>query len=158
MDDFSAKLTAARRRGSPEETALKNESRLPLEASLRELGYYVNGTAQGHLSTLLSSGFSTSDPRVSAQVPLKVGAVRLSDGRQSGQIRLDFEKQRSVLMYEYQYRQEREAEWSERFATSSSRGNIIAPLEAAIRHDVRVRAVNTKGVGDWSDTVSILVR
>lgn len=85
-------------------------------------------------------------------------AVKLSDGRQSTQARLDFAAQRKVLMYEYQYRQEGETEWGERFATSSSRFNIIAPLVVATRYEVRVRAVNTQGVGDWSDTASILVR
>src|SRR5690606_9653972 len=84
VDDFSTKLTAARRRGSPVETALKNESRLPLEAALRQLAYYVNGVAEGHLSTLLSSGFPTNGANGSVQSPLKVEGVKLSDGRQSG--------------------------------------------------------------------------
>lgn len=158
LDDFSAKLSAARRRGSPEETALKNESRLPLEAALRQLVYYVNGVAEGHLSTLLSSGFPTNSANGSVQVPLKVDGLKLSDGRQSGQVRLDFDKQRNVLMYEYQYRLQGEGEWSERLVTSSSRANIIAPLTVAERHEMRVRAVNTQGTGDWSDSASILVR
>lgn len=158
LDDFSLKLAAARRRGSPEETALKNESREPLETALQQLAYYVNSVAQGHLSTLLSSGFPTNSVGTPVQIPLKVEAVKLTDGRQSMQARLDFAAQRKVLMYEYQYRQEAEEEWSERFATSSSRVNIIAPLVVAKRYEVRVRAVNTQGAGDWSDTASILVR
>ncbi|SFS39585.1 fibronectin type III domain-containing protein [Sphingobacterium wenxiniae] len=158
LDDFSTKLAAARRRGSPEETALKNESREPLQLALQKLAYYVNGIAQGHLSTLLSSGFQTNSAGTIVQVPLKVERVRLSDGRQSGHVRLDFESQRKVLMYEYQYRMESESEWSDRLVTSSSKANIIAPLEVAQRYEVRVRAVNTHGVGDWSDTARILVR
>ncbi|PRD56050.1 fibronectin type III domain-containing protein [Sphingobacterium gobiense] len=158
LDDFSAKLSAARRRGSPEETALKNESRLPLEAALRQLAYYVNSVTEGHLSTLLSSGFPTNGAGGSVQVPLKVEGVKLGDGRQSGQMRLDFDKQRNVLLYEYQYRLQGENEWSERFATSSSRANIIAPLMAAERYEVRVRALNTQGTGDWSDHATMIVR
>ncbi len=158
VDDFSTKLSAARRRGSPEETALKNESRLPLEAALRQLAYYVNGTADGHLSTLLSSGFPTNGANGTVQVPLKVESLKLSDGRQSGQVRLDFGKQRNVLMYEYQYRLQGESDWSERLVTSSSRANIIAPLMVAERYEVRVRALNTQGTGDWSDNANILVR
>ena len=159
LDDFSAKLAVSRRRGSPEETALKDESRLPLEAALRQLGYYVNGVAEGQLSTLLSSGFptnsGTSNPVL---VPLKVEAVKLSDGRQSGQVRLDFQSQPNVRMYEYQYRSEDDEQWSDRYTTSSSRGNIIAPLAVAKVHEVRVRAINTRGVGDWSNAATILVR
>ena len=158
LDDFSARLSASRRRGSPEETALKNESRLPLEAALRQLAYYVNSISDGHLSTLLSSGFPTNSAGGSVQVPLKVEGVKLGDGRQSGQVRLDFARQRNVLVYEYQFRIVGGDEWSERFTTSSSRANIIAPLAVAERHEVRVRAVNTQGTGDWSDNASILVR
>ena len=129
-----------------------------MEAALRQLAYYVNGVAEGHLSTLLSSGFPTNSMTGSAQVPLKVEAVRLTDGRQSGQVRLDFGKQRHVLLYEYQYRMVEEEEWSERYTTSSSRGNIIAPLTVAQRYEARVRAINTQGVGDWSDNANILER
>ena len=159
LDDFSTKLAVSRRRGSPEETALKDESRLPLEAALRQLGYYVNSVAEGQLSTLLSSGFPTnSGMNTRVQTPLKVEAVKLSDGRQSGQVRLDFQKQPKVLMYEYQYRAEGDEQWSDRYATTSSRGNIIAPLAVAKVHEIRVRAVNTRGVGDWSNAATILVR
>ncbi|WP_437922483.1 hypothetical protein, partial [Sphingobacterium sp. LRF_L2] len=35
LDDFSSKLAACRRRGSPEDTALKDESRPLLEAGLQ---------------------------------------------------------------------------------------------------------------------------
>lgn len=60
LEDFITKLAVSRKRGSPEDTALKNESRGPLIVALQQLGYDVNGVAQGHLSTLLSSGFPTN--------------------------------------------------------------------------------------------------
>ncbi len=160
LDDFTAKLAASRKRGSPEDTALKKESKEPLAEALQQLAYYVNSVAKGHLSTLLSSGFPTNSQGVSELVPMPVEAVRLSDGRQSGQVRLDFDKQTGVKVYEYRYRiwEGLEDEWSDRLSTTSSRGNIIAPLEVGLRYEVQVRAVNTKGAGDWSQTVSILVR
>lgn len=158
LDDFTIKLSASRRRGSPEDTALKDESKKPLVAELQKLAYHVNAVADGQLSVLLSSGFSTNQGRISALVPLTVEGVKLQDGRQSGQVRLDFNKQKQVLMYEYQYRMVGEEEWSDRMVTSSSRANIIAPLTVAQRYEVRVRAVNTQGTGDWSDTATILVR
>lgn len=160
LDDFSVKLAAARKRGSPEDTALKDESRVPLIGALQKLGYYVNGVAAGQLSVLLSSGFPTNSPAVGNLVPLRVDAVRLSDSRQTGQMRLDFAKQNKVLLYEYMYRAQTvpESEWSERFTTSSSRGNIIAPLEEGVRYEVRVRAVNSQGTGDWSQVAVWLVR
>lgn len=160
LDDFSNKLAQARKRGSPEDTALKGDSRMVLEDSLQQLGYYVNSVAKGHLATVLSSGFPVSTSPTTNLVPLRVESVKLSDGRQSGQVRLDFAKQNKVLLYEYCYRQhsEPELEWSERITTTSSRGNIIAPLPPGERVEVRVRAINSKGVGDWSETASLLVR
>uniref|UniRef100_UPI003F60434F fibronectin type III domain-containing protein n=1 Tax=Sphingobacterium sp. LRF_L2 TaxID=3369421 RepID=UPI003F60434F len=63
-------------------------------------------------------------------------------------------------IYEYRYRlaDTGDAGWSDRLSTTSSRGNIIAPLLVGQTYEVQVRALNTKGVGDWSQTASILVR
>ena len=160
LDDFTAKLAVSRKRGSPEDTALKNESKIPLVDILRKLGYYVNREADGHLSMLLSSGFPTNGPSGPSLVPLMVEGVQLRDGRQSGQVRLDFAKQRNVLIYEYRYREAGNADspWEDRLSTSSSRGNIIAPLTVGHHYEVQVRAVNTQGCGDWSQTASILAR
>ncbi len=160
LDDFTAKLAIARKRGSPEDTALKDESRSPLIVVMQQLGYYVNSVAQGHLSTLLSSGFPTNSTSFANQVPLKVDNVRLSDGRQSGQVKLDFAPQRIATIYEYRYRirTDNPSEWGDRFTTTSSRSNIIAPLEVGKFYEVQARAINTQGVGDWSDSANILVR
>lgn len=160
LDDFSVKLAAARKRGSPEDTALKEESRSPLIAALQKLAYYVNGEADGQLSVLLSSGFPTTAPASSTLVPLAVDGIKVSDGRQSGQARLDFTLQRKVLLYEYCYRKIAVPEelWSERLVTTASRGNIIAPLKVGEWYEFKVRAVNNQGAGDWSQTASILVR
>lgn len=160
IDDFTTKLKAARKRGSPEDTALKNESRPILEEAMQKLGYYVNSVANGQLSTLLSSGFPVSGARTNALIPKQMEGVKLSDGRQAGQVRLDFEKQPDALIYEYTYRRvsEIEEEWSDRFVTTSSRGNVIAPLRSGYYYEARVRAVNRMGAGDWSQVVKFLVR
>lgn len=160
LEDYSDKLSIARKRRSPEDTALKNESRIPLMKMMQQLAYYVNSVAAGRLSALLSSGLPIGRENSQALVPLAVQGVKLSDGRQSGQVRLNFESQKNIRVYEYCYRKvsDPEEEWSDRFVTTSSRGNIIAPLEVAKLYEVKVRAINTQGTGDWSQTVSILVR
>ena len=160
IDDFTTKLKAARKRGSPEDTALKNESRPILEEAMQQLGHYVNSIAKGQLSTLLSSGFGIVGNTAPALVPKQVESVKLSDGRQMGQVRLDFEKQQDTLIYEYTYRRasEMEEDWSDRLITTSSKGNIIAPLKSGSYYEVRVRAVNRMGAGDWSQVVKFLIR
>ncbi|MBL1408222.1 fibronectin type III domain-containing protein [Sphingobacterium sp. C459-1T] len=160
LDDFSTKLAAARKRGSPEDTAIKDESIPALVSILQKLGYYVNSVADGKLSVLLSSGFPTNAPATTSLAPFAVQDVRLSDTNQSGQARLNFVKQPRVRVYEYCYRRvgTPEEPWSDRITTTSSRNNIIAPLEPGHYYEVRVRAVNSKGAGDWSNTARLLVR
>lgn len=160
LEEFGSKLATSKKRGSPEDTALKNESRTLLLQVLQQLNYYVNSTANGRLAVLLSSGFPISSRTTVTQVPLAVDGVRVRDGRQSGQVRLDFNHQLKVLVYEYIYRIEGSGEegWADRLVTSSSRMNIVAPLEVGKMYEFKVRAVNSQGAGDWSSIAKILVR
>lgn len=160
LDDYSVKLAAARKRGSPEDTALKDDSADLLIAGLQKLAYHVNSVAEGKLAIVLSSGFLTNAQDTPTQTPNIVLNIQLSDTNQSGQMRLDFDSQKRVRLYEYCFRKVSTPEepWSERFITTSSRNNVIAPLEVGQYYEVRVRAVNGKGAGDWSNTARLLVR
>lgn len=126
--------------------------------ALQKLGYYVNFIANGHLPTILNSGFPVNAATALITIPSSARQIKLSDRRQMRQVRLDFRKQKQVLVYEYMYRKNGDGKWSDRLITTSSRGNIIAPLETAFWYEIKVRAVNTKGAGNWSDTVRWLVR
>lgn len=162
VDDFDEKLAMANRRGSPMDTAIKNESRTALEAVLKRLAFYVTYTADGNLSQLLSSGFDISSLPQRDDVPDVVTSIRLSDGRQQGQMRLDFDKNNSAKIYEYQVCQVDAHglpdEWSESYITTSSKQNIIAPLVPYQRYGVKVQAVNGYGRSDWSEMVTHVVR
>ncbi len=162
LDDFQEKLGICRRKGNPQETASKNASREVLCKALKQLAFYVSQVANGDLPVLLSSGFVLSSYPRSGNVPDTIRGVLLRDARQSGQMRLDFHKQSQVLLYEYRYARE-EAEglplqWQEPLSTSSSRGNIIAPVIPYSRYWVQVRAINTYGKSDWCEAVSHFVR
>ncbi len=163
FDDFAAKLAVARKKGNPEETVVKNDSRQRLVVNLRQLALYVTTEAKGNLQALLSSGFELSGSPKSIIPPVLVRDVRLSDGRQSGQVRLDFEKQAQALLYEYRYAQEaatpQEMVWIEpSLVTTSCRNNILAPLVPLTRYYVQVRAVNALGKSEWSESVSHIGR
>lgn len=159
-DDYANKLAIASKRGSPEDNALKKESKADLAEILQQLGHYVNSVAKGHLSKVLSSGFPTNSPEAPPQPPNVVDGLKLEDGRQSGQIRLSFNKLSNIRLYEYQYRRADvpDEPWSERFITTSTRGNVIAPLLPGVHYETRVRALNTHGIGDWSQVVRIMAR
>lgn len=157
LDDYTTKLSVANKRGNPEETALKNESKAALALVLKRLSVYVNTMAGDTLSVLLSSGFPVSDYPTAGQPPFTVEGIKLLDGRQSGQIQLVFTRQKGVLLYEYQYAAEKdEADgyvWGTSYRTTSTRDNtiIVTPF---IRYYARVRAVNGHGESEWSEAVS----
>lgn len=162
IDEFDDKLAMARRKGSPYDTAVKNEARKELEGILAELAFYVNKIADGNLPVLLSSGFTVSGDHRTLYEPTRVEGVKLSDGRQSGQIVLRFEMQENIRIYEYCYASERDEDlehiWGEILKTSSSNGNLIASAIPGQYYFAKVRAINTKGVGEWSEPVSIMAR
>ena len=162
LHDYEHKLSMARRRGSPEDTAAKNDARKATEQMLKRLAFYVTQTADGSLPKLLSSGFPVSSLPQKDDVPVVVTGITLRDGRQQGQMRLDFYHNPSAKVYEYQVCQVdangQPDEWSESYITSSSRLNIIAPLIPFQRYGVRVRAINGYGRSDWSEMATHVIR
>lgn len=162
IKDYVEKLAMARRKGNPFDTAIKNESKEKLVVIMTELAFYVNRVSDGNLPVLLSSGFQVSSHFKTIFEPAVVEGVKLMDGRQSGQIRLDFANQSNVRIYEYRYAPDKEGnddfDWSIVYKTTSSRGNVLSPLTPGHRYYVQVRAVNTKGVGEWSEPVSMMAR
>lgn len=162
VDDFKDKLETASRKGSPMDFSIKNESREALLAQMRLLAQYVNNTANGVVSALLSSGFPLKAQPGTMPVPAVPERVRLSDGRQRGQLRLDFDAVKYAWEYEYAVAHENDGQgqpqWGELLATTISRGNIIAPVVAGLTYFVRVRARNGRGIGDWCEPVSLIAR
>lgn len=163
VEDYVRKHEIASRRGSALEISLKNESRTSLLEALRTLGNYVNEMARGQLSYLLSSGLQLYAPRGSNAIPEVPQHVRLRDGGLSGQLKVSFNRIESAWVYEIQIAPEAppgdELQWSDPVQTTlSKRGTIIGNLTAGHRYFIRVRAMNGKGTGDWSEPVSTIVR
>lgn len=162
LDNYEEKLALAKRRGSMEDTAAKNKARKVVEQLLKRLAFYVTHIADGDLSMLLSSGFSVSSLPKREDVPDTITGVTLRDGKQKGQMRMDFDKNPAAKIYEYQVGRVDDQgmvdEWSEMYLTTSSKFHIIAPLEPYRRYAVRVRALNGYGRSDWSALVSHVVR
>ena len=161
VDDFCDKL-ALTRKGSPLNTSEKNHSRQLLEMELKKLAFYVNTVANGALHIVLSSGFPVKQLRSRLEIPAIPERLRLSDTSQSGQLRLDFNVVPKAWEYEYCYAtkmgETNEPLWTDIYHSTRSRNNVLAPLKPGSICYVRVRARNGKGVSDWSDTVSLMVR
>ena len=91
VDDFREKMELANRKGSPLDFSLKNDSREVLIDVLKRLAFYVNTMADGALSVILSSGFRPVALPTRSVPPETPRWVTLTDYRQKGQARLDFE-------------------------------------------------------------------
>ena len=163
VDDFREKMEVANRKGSPLDISLKNDSREILTELLRRLAFYVNTTADGSLSIVLSSGFRLVALPTKAAPPAVPTRIRLDDFRQKGQVRLDFDAVPEAWLYEYQYTDQLDTSgqivWpAEAYETPRSTTNILAPLLKGVEYYVRVRAKNGVGVSDWTTPESILAR
>lgn len=163
LRDYTEKLAAARKRGSPHDTAVKNQAREEVERVLVELAFYVNKVSQGNLPMMLSSGFEVSKYRSSVLSPDVVRGLILTDGRQQGQMVLSFDKLPNTRLYEYRYTIDKDElgdiDWGQEvLATSSSRNNLIEPVIPGQVYHVSVRAINTRGTGDWSNPISWMAR
>ncbi len=159
-DDFAAKLAIARKRSGPEETSAKNDARLALMDLLKRLAFDVTSTAKGNLTVLLSSGFRTSACPQRGRVPEQPVNGRLVRGRQSGQLVFSMQKVPSKLYYEYRYGTKGEGEveprWGEPLVTTSSVGNVIAPVTPTVRYYAQARACNGYGKSEWSEPASCI--
>ncbi|ERJ58977.1 fibronectin type III domain-containing protein [Sphingobacterium paucimobilis] len=161
VNDYITKHEIASRRGSALEISLKNESRDALLFALKNLAHHVNEVANGQLSLLLSTGLVLVSKPSSSELPLVTSRIQLRDGRISGQMRLDFTPLKRVWEYEVEVGREdatNTVEWFETFNTTSSRGNVLTDRVPGIKYFVRVRARNSKGMGDWSEAVSLIAR
>lgn len=160
--DFIAKHEVASQRGSALQISQKNESRAALLAGLRRLAHYVNGIAEGRTSLLLSTGLVLVSAAKRLVAPGVTERIRLRDGALRGQMRLDFQAVKDAWEYEVNVGEsvlgDPDMEWTRTFGTTSSRGNILTDLTAGVIYHVRVRARNGRGIGDWSEPVSLLAR
>lgn len=160
--DFIAKHEIASQRGSGLQISEKNESREALLLGLKKLAHYVNGVANGRTSMLLGTGLVLASPRQRLAFPGVPERLRLRDGVLKGQLRLDFDAVRAAWEYEVIVGESElnseEVLWIREFNTTNSRGNVLTDLVSGLVYHVRVRARNGRGLGDWSDPVSLLCR
>lgn len=145
-DDFAAKLAIARKRSGPEETSAKKDARVVLADLLKQLAFHVTTTAAGNLTVLLSSGFRTTAYPKRGTVPAQPFGGLLVRGRQSGQLVFSVQKVPGKLYYEYRYGMKGEGDvepqWGDVFVTTSSLGNVIAPVDPTVRYYAQARACN----------------
>lgn len=162
VNDYRTKHEIAIRGGSVLDSRLKNESRTTLLYQLKQLAHYINTQSGGNLAVLSSSAMILAKQPENTKTPSVITRVVLKDGELSGQMRVDLAAQKFVWEYEIQLGEWPEGTadivWGSSYFSTSSRGTIIDALSPAKRYYVRARARNSKGTGDWTEPVSMIVR
>ncbi|WP_400261987.1 fibronectin type III domain-containing protein [Sphingobacterium sp. SG20118] len=161
-DDYKAKWQKASRGGSVLEIAEKNDSKRAVSQQLKNIAFYVNTVADGSRSILLSSGLILESEPKSSQIPGVVQEVALQDGKQRNQLQVKFKPLKEAILYDYQIAGTLDAfdqpVWGDSLQTSTSYANIFSPVQPGFTYYLRVRARNKRGIGDWSDAVSLTAR
>lgn len=162
VNTYRTRHEIASRRGSALEISQKNESRQQLLEAFKQLAFYINTVSDGSQPMLVSSGLILASQPREVYVPDIPRLLRLRDGRVSGQMRLDFEPVKDALEYLYTVSDTVDEQgnivWPDPVLTTRSRRNFIDPVEPGTTYFARVRARNSKGLGDWSETVSLIAR
>lgn len=162
VKDYIQKHQIASRGGSTLEVSLKNESRTKVLNALRTLASYVNEKARGQLPWLLATGLQLTNPYGRKETPPAASGLMLRDGELSGQVKVYFNRIKSAWMYEIEWAEIRKTQtiiqWEGKQQTTRSKGNLLSPFTPGTRYCFRVRALNGKGVGEWSDTVCFIAR
>lgn len=159
VNDYRTKHEAASETGGKFEKTAKDLARLALEEAMKRLTSYVNFTANGNANMLVSSGFTLAAMPQGNGVPGVPLWVRMRDGAQRGQLRMDIAPVKTAWEYEFQVSNTRDESgaivWgAELFSTTRTRGTNIMNLQSVQTYWVRVRARNGHGLGDWSEVVS----
>jgi hypothetical protein len=141
--------------GGKDETALMHAKEQVLELSLKTLCSYVEGIANGNLSTaesvVLSSGFSTK------KVPSpRANGFRITPGKNPGEIAIKTDSEsRAVFTFEMTLTPEDDDSWEE--IHSSTRAQFMATgLESGKRYHFRFSKTNKEGIGPWSNVLSMV--
>lgn len=160
--DYREKQEIARNGGGRLQKEARDNARLLLTNAMRELAFYVNNMAQGNREILVSSGFVLIPEDKPSTIPSIPLGLRVSDGRQSGEIYFLFDRVKGAIEYEYQLATELDGQnelvWGRVLKTSRSRPNYVSGFEPASRCYVRVRARNAQGESGWTEPVPFIVR
>ncbi len=155
-DNFSSALVKALT-GTRADVADKNAKRETLLAVLRQLCSYVNLTANGNATMLLTSGFDVSkDPQPS--VLTKPEIVRLENGVASGTLQLSVKAVKGAYSYLHEYTTDATmAPNSWVSSSSTSAKTLLTNLQPGTVYYCRVAAVGTNNQLLYSDAASRMV-
>lgn len=150
--------TAEAVQGGVENTAIRDAKRAELTGLLRQLASYVNGTANGDLPKLLSSGFPTQKPVRTPIGPLPApGTPVVTQGAVTGALTASAPPVYGASSYNWNLALETAPEVTVQTAQTTGARAQFSGLTPGKVYLVSLNAVGAAGVSDWSDAGSLMV-
>lgn len=151
--DYSAALVKANS-GDRAEIAAKNELRQGLEESLTTLGRYINFTANGDVTKLLTSGYEVSkDPEPT--IITKPENIVVENGLAPGTLNISVKRIKGARVYLHEYTTDetlKPESWVQTISTTAK--FTFSNLQSGTRYYCRVGAAGPYGQLLYSDVIS----
>jgi hypothetical protein len=155
-DTYSAALIKAST-GNRSDIAFKNEKREELTGLLRSLSTYVNLTANGDRTMLLSSGFDVTKEREPVVIA-KPENLKVENGNSSGELAVSVAAVKGAYAYLHEYTTDvtmAPGNWVSTPGTTSK--GLFSNLNPGTKYYCRVGAVGSNGQLLYSDAVARIV-
>lgn len=154
------KVTAAEsaQNAAKQATTDKDTAMDALRAAAGQLASYVDLTANGDESKILSSGFSVRATAAPASVPGPVMNVFITAGDSAGELDIQWDPNFDANRYEIQVCADSAFGAGVTSLASTTKSKTVANgLASGTRMWTRVRGLNAAGVGAWSDPATKIV-
>jgi hypothetical protein len=151
----SALITAST--GNRADIAAKNQQRADLEELLRLLASYINFTADGDRSKLLTTGYDVSKEKTPVVIT-KPENITVTNGMNAGDLVVSVKAVKGAISYVHEYANEADfavGKWQS--VTASQRKYIFTELESGKKYYCRVAAVGPRDQVVYSDPMSRIV-
>ena len=167
MTAFAALITTAQTKlttsdnaqvASKQATSDKDAAIAALLAATSQLATYVDLTAAGDESKIMSAGMDVRSQRSPQATPDQVANVSVTAGDSSGELDLQWDPSQNAKSYEVHVSPDpvTNASWNSQPSVTKSK-TVVNGMASGTRVWTRVRAVNSAGQGAWSSPISKIV-
>ncbi len=129
-----------------------------LLAAASQLATYVDLTAAGDESKIMSAGMDTRAQRTPSATPNQVANLSVTGGDNAGELDLHWDPASSAKSYEVHMSPDpvTNSSWSSQPSVTKSK-TVVNGMASGTRAWARVRAINSAGQGAWSSPISKVV-
>lgn len=143
---------------SKQATSDKDAAIAALLAAASQLATYVDLTAAGDETKIMSAGMNVRAQRTPSATPSQVANLSVTAGDSSGELDLQWDPASSAKSYEVHVSPDpvTNASWNSQPSVTKSK-TVVNGMASGTRVWTRVRAINSAGQGAWSSPISKIV-